>query len=79
MQPETLLPDRSYAFFSHTHKAQPENMPLLDKVYYLPLSFRLSFRFINTQSLYNNVYLGPLFLKCFDLDIDFTARYLRGE
>lgn len=30
--PETLLPDRSYAFFSHTHKAQPENMPLLDKV-----------------------------------------------
>ncbi|KAG0626104.1 hypothetical protein M758_2G102500 [Ceratodon purpureus] len=31
-KPETLLPDRSYAFFSHTHKAQPENMPLLDKV-----------------------------------------------
>uniref|UniRef100_A0A2N9H412 Alanine dehydrogenase/pyridine nucleotide transhydrogenase N-terminal domain-containing protein n=1 Tax=Fagus sylvatica TaxID=28930 RepID=A0A2N9H412_FAGSY len=26
------LPDRAYAFFSHTHKAQKENMPLLDKV-----------------------------------------------
>jgi alpha-aminoadipic semialdehyde synthase len=31
-KPETLLANRSYAFFSHTHKAQPENMPLLDKV-----------------------------------------------
>lgn len=29
---ENILPDRAYAFFSHTHKAQPENMPLLDKV-----------------------------------------------
>lgn len=28
----TLLPQRSYAFFSHTHKAQPENMGLLDEV-----------------------------------------------
>ena len=27
-----ILPDRAYAFFSHTHKAQKENMPLLDKV-----------------------------------------------
>jgi hypothetical protein len=27
-----LLPNRAYAFFSHTHKAQKENMPLLDKV-----------------------------------------------
>lgn len=27
-----LLPERAYAFFSHTHKAQPENMPLLDEV-----------------------------------------------
>ena len=25
-----LLPDRTYAFFSHTIKAQPGNMPLLD-------------------------------------------------
>jgi alpha-aminoadipic semialdehyde synthase len=32
VQVGTLLPDRSYAFFSHTHKAQPENMPLLDEV-----------------------------------------------
>ncbi len=24
-----LLPDRAYAFFSHTHKGQPYNMPLL--------------------------------------------------
>lgn len=33
MQLEMVLPDRAYAFFSHTHKAQSENMPLLDKVY----------------------------------------------
>lgn len=31
-QMEMILPDRAYAFFSHTHKAQQENMPLLDKV-----------------------------------------------
>ncbi|XP_028782509.1 alpha-aminoadipic semialdehyde synthase-like isoform X2 [Neltuma alba] len=29
---ESILPDRAYAFFSHTHKAQKENMPLLDKI-----------------------------------------------
>lgn len=29
---EMILPDRAYAIFSHTHKAQRENMPLLDKV-----------------------------------------------
>ncbi|GMP37121.1 hypothetical protein CsSME_00008955 [Camellia sinensis var. sinensis] len=29
---EKILPDRAYAFFSHTHKAQKENMPLLDKI-----------------------------------------------
>jgi alpha-aminoadipic semialdehyde synthase len=29
---EMILPERAYAFFSHTHKAQKENMPLLDKV-----------------------------------------------
>ncbi|XP_031375045.1 alpha-aminoadipic semialdehyde synthase [Punica granatum] len=29
---EMILPDRAFAFFSHTHKAQKENMPLLDKV-----------------------------------------------
>ncbi|KAJ7522374.1 hypothetical protein O6H91_18G008500 [Diphasiastrum complanatum] len=28
----TLLPDRAYAFFSHTHKAQPQNVPLLEEV-----------------------------------------------
>ncbi|VFQ88724.1 unnamed protein product [Cuscuta campestris] len=27
-----VLPDRAYAFFSHTHKAQKENMPLLDEI-----------------------------------------------
>lgn len=27
-----ILRKRAYAFFSHTHKAQKENMPLLDKV-----------------------------------------------
>lgn len=32
IQLEMILPDRAYAFFSHTHKAQKENMPLLDKV-----------------------------------------------
>ncbi|XP_010499911.2 PREDICTED: alpha-aminoadipic semialdehyde synthase-like [Camelina sativa] len=33
-QPELkmILPKKAYAFFSHTHKAQKENMPLLDKV-----------------------------------------------
>lgn len=29
---ERILPERAYAFFSHTHKAQKENMPLLDKI-----------------------------------------------
>uniref|UniRef100_A0ACD5YPA7 Uncharacterized protein n=1 Tax=Avena sativa TaxID=4498 RepID=A0ACD5YPA7_AVESA len=29
---EMILPDRAYAFFSHTHKAQKENLPLLDKI-----------------------------------------------
>jgi alpha-aminoadipic semialdehyde synthase len=29
---EMILPDKAYAFFSHTHKAQKENMPLLDKI-----------------------------------------------
>ncbi|CAK9143273.1 unnamed protein product [Ilex paraguariensis] len=29
---EMILPGRAYAFFSHTHKAQKENMPLLDKI-----------------------------------------------
>ena len=28
--PEQLVPDRTYMFFSHTIKAQPYNMPLLD-------------------------------------------------
>ncbi|CAI5500986.1 unnamed protein product [Closterium sp. Naga37s-1] len=28
----TLLPDRSYTFFSHTHKGQEENLPLLDEI-----------------------------------------------
>lgn len=27
-----ILPDRAYAFFYHTYKAQKENMPLLDKI-----------------------------------------------
>jgi hypothetical protein len=34
-QLKMILPDRAYAFFSHTHKAQKENMPLLDKVHYV--------------------------------------------
>ncbi|KAJ8750761.1 hypothetical protein K2173_015942 [Erythroxylum novogranatense] len=29
---DMILPDRAYAFFSHTHKAQKENMLLLDKI-----------------------------------------------
>ncbi|EEF46191.1 alpha-aminoadipic semialdehyde synthase [Ricinus communis] len=29
---EMILPDRAYAFFSHTHKAQQENMLLLDEI-----------------------------------------------
>ncbi|KAI3871224.1 hypothetical protein MKW98_015124 [Papaver atlanticum] len=31
-QLEMIFPDKAYAFFSHTHKAQKENMPLLDKI-----------------------------------------------
>jgi hypothetical protein len=40
-QLKMILPDRAYAFFSHTHKAQKENMPLLDKVHHV-CSFTLS-------------------------------------
>lgn len=29
---DTLMPNRTYAFFSHTIKAQEANMPLLDAV-----------------------------------------------
>jgi len=42
MQLEMILPDRAYAFFSHTHKAQKENMPLLDKVLILSIKFNYS-------------------------------------
>ncbi|CAH8616588.1 unnamed protein product [Dicrocoelium dendriticum] len=28
--PKDILPNKTYAFFTHTIKAQPENMPLLD-------------------------------------------------
>lgn len=38
VQVGTLLPNRAYAFFSHTHKAQQENMPLLDEVQSQPLT-----------------------------------------
>ncbi|KAK2999315.1 hypothetical protein RJ639_024199 [Escallonia herrerae] len=31
-QLEMILPARAYVFFSHTHKAQKENMPLLNKI-----------------------------------------------
>lgn len=30
--PQLLIPDRTYLFFSHTIKAQPYNMPLLDTI-----------------------------------------------
>lgn len=29
---DLLLPDKTYAFFSHTIKAQKDNMPLLDTI-----------------------------------------------
>lgn len=29
---ERLIPDKTYIFFSHTIKAQAENMPLLDAI-----------------------------------------------
>lgn len=29
---DQLLPDKTYAFFSHTIKAQKENMPMLDAI-----------------------------------------------
>lgn len=34
---ENLLPNKTYFFFSHTIKAQPYNMPLLDKMLELKL------------------------------------------
>lgn len=40
-QLQMILPDRAYAFFSHTHKAQKENMPLLDKVLNISLYHHL--------------------------------------
>ncbi|KAL0763657.1 hypothetical protein Bca101_079808 [Brassica carinata] len=39
---EMILPERAYAFFSHTHKAQEENMPLLDKTGLQILSERVT-------------------------------------
>lgn len=36
---DNLLPDKTYFFFSHTIKAQPYNMPLLDKM--LELNLRM--------------------------------------
>lgn len=32
VEAKELLPNKTYAFFSHTIKAQKDNMPLLDKV-----------------------------------------------
>eukprot|EP01103_Thecamoeba_quadrilineata_P005672 TRINITY_DN15441_c0_g1_i1.p1 TRINITY_DN15441_c0_g1~~TRINITY_DN15441_c0_g1_i1.p1 ORF type:complete len:923 (-),score=158.70 TRINITY_DN15441_c0_g1_i1:152-2920(-) len=29
---DKLIPERTYCFFSHTHKGQPHNMPLLDAI-----------------------------------------------
>lgn len=43
-----ILPDRAYAFFSHTHKAQKENMPLLDKVLFYFRMFSSSASIFNT-------------------------------
>lgn len=30
LRPQDLLPEKTYCFFTHTIKAQPDNMPLLD-------------------------------------------------
>lgn len=53
-----LIPDKTYAFFSHTIKAQPANMPLLDAmlekvdtVYYLLLFKRLMRRKFSLPNL----------------------------
>lgn len=43
LQLDMILPERAYAFFSHTHKAQKENMPLLDKVTTLFIQFLFFF------------------------------------
>ena len=29
---DQLIPNKSYIFFSHTHKGQPQNIPLLSKI-----------------------------------------------
>jgi hypothetical protein len=40
--PAKLLPGRTYMFFSHTIKAQPYNMPMLDDILAKVLSFSVS-------------------------------------
>lgn len=53
MQLEMILPDRAYAFFSHTHKAQKENMPLLDKVcFFMRNTIKESFGHSSTLGLF---------------------------
>lgn len=39
---DLLLPDKTYAFFSHTIKAQEENMPLLDALLEKVTFFKIS-------------------------------------
>lgn len=46
LQLDMILPDTAYAFFSHTHKAQKENMPLLDKVCLMKYLEKYSERFV---------------------------------
>ena len=45
-----LLPDKTYAFFSHTIKAQPGNMPLLDA-----MLEKVEYRSYNPVDLYKSL------------------------
>lgn len=58
MQLEMIRRDTAYAFFSHTHKAQEENMPLLDKALPLP--------HIHQQSIMQNLDIMLLALSGID-------------
>lgn len=57
-----ILPDRAYAFFSHTHKAQKENMPLLDKVCCFSVHCCVDSHHLNQEALLSDE------IFCFVLD-----------
>ncbi|KAK6273752.1 hypothetical protein POUND7_010835 [Theobroma cacao] len=64
---EMIRRDTAYAFFSHTHKAQEENMPLLDKALPLP--------HIHQQSIMQNLDIMLLALSGY-LNLGYSTPFL---